>query len=59
MHEMAMFLAGRSRDAAAVKLRDGFPTAALARFRLDQEGWTELDPATATLERFDTPDRSA
>jgi phosphohistidine phosphatase len=58
MHEMAMYLASRIHDPGAYALRQRYPPAALATFRLDRDDWGRIVPAQAHLVRFATADRT-
>jgi phosphohistidine phosphatase len=53
--EVALWLARNSDKRLAAQIRDNFPTAALAIFDLDGEGWEDLSPERVTLRRFVTP----
>jgi phosphohistidine phosphatase len=53
--ELARLLAGSGDEEAWRRLRDKFPTAALATLAFDAERWSELSPAAGRLLRFVTP----
>jgi len=53
--EVALWLARNSDKRLAAEIRDNFPTAALAIFDLDGEGWADLAPDRVRLRRFVTP----
>jgi phosphohistidine phosphatase len=55
MHELAMQLAGRGDRALRARLRERFPTAALAVLELDVESWGEVAPGCASLVELTTP----
>jgi phosphohistidine phosphatase len=55
MHEVALWLAGKSNHPAAREMRIKFPTAAAAIFSFETSEWNTLAPAGATLTRFVTP----
>lgn len=53
--EVALWLARNAKKQASAEIRDNFPTAALAIFDLEGDGWDGLGPERATLRRFVTP----
>jgi phosphohistidine phosphatase len=55
LHQLAHALATRGDSEARARLRDGFPTGALAVFELDVERWDEARPAAATLVELRVP----
>lgn len=48
-------LAAQGKTSALSRLREKFPTAALAVVDFEVETWAEISPASGKLERFDTP----
>jgi phosphohistidine phosphatase len=52
--ELAVMLAGDGDRAARAAMAAKFPTAALARLRIDQR-WSAVEAGAATLEEFWTP----
>jgi phosphohistidine phosphatase len=55
MHELAMRLASGGERALRARLRERFPTAALAVLDLDAESWAEVGIARGTLVELTTP----
>ncbi|WEX88867.1 histidine phosphatase family protein [Sinorhizobium garamanticum] len=55
MVELALLLAGGGDEVALVRLREKFPTAALAVMDFTIEQWSEIAPGTGRLVRFVTP----
>lgn len=55
MHELAVRLAGAGDRALRARLRERFPTAALAVFDLDVESWAEVGLAHGTLVELTSP----
>lgn len=49
LHEFCMLLAGAGDGEARARLREGFPTAALAVLELDIERWDEIRPRCGAL----------
>jgi phosphohistidine phosphatase len=54
MHELAASLAGSRESDQTRRLRDGFPTAALAEFAISR-AWESLDSTCSQLVRYLTP----
>lgn len=52
---LAMQLASGDTSEGVRRLREGYPTAALAKLRLDIDKWQDLVPGCATVERFIRP----
>jgi phosphohistidine phosphatase len=52
---VAINLAGGDSGEAYRQLCEGYPTAALAKLRLEVEQWRDLRPGCATVERFVRP----
>ena len=55
LHELALLLSARGDGAARARLREGFPTAALAVFELDVAHWHEIRPRCGTLVELRVP----
>jgi phosphohistidine phosphatase len=55
MQEVALWLAGKAKGPQISQMREKYPTAALATFRLETADWAELSPETVSLERFTVP----
>jgi phosphohistidine phosphatase len=55
IQEVALWLAGKSKGPEVNQMREKYPTAALATFKVDGAGWSELSTKTVTLERFVIP----
>lgn len=55
MHDFALALAGGGERGARARLRERFPTAALAVIELPIEQWSELVPGRGSLARYVTP----
>jgi phosphohistidine phosphatase len=55
LHELALLLAAHGDSAARARLREGFPTAALAILELDIEHWDEIRPRCGTLVELRVP----
>lgn len=55
LHELALALARPGRSAATARLREKFPTGALAAFELELARWRDLAPASARLAVFVRP----
>ncbi|MBB4186821.1 phosphohistidine phosphatase [Sinorhizobium terangae] len=55
MVELALLLVGGGDEVALARLRDKFPTAALAVMDFTIEQWSEIAPGTGRLVRFVTP----
>lgn len=55
LHELALLLANSGDGEARARLREGFPTAALAVLQLDIEHWDEIRPRCAALAELRVP----
>jgi phosphohistidine phosphatase len=55
LQEVALWLAGKSARTEVSQMREKYPTAALATFRLGVAAWTDLSPETVSFERFTVP----
>lgn len=55
LHELAVALAERGERAALARLREKFPTAALAVLSLEIERWRAITPGCGRLVAFETP----
>jgi phosphohistidine phosphatase len=55
LHELALVLAGSGRRAALDRLREKFPTGALAVLEAELRSWRELAPGAARLVEFTRP----
>lgn len=55
IQEVALWLAGKSKGAEIDQLREKYPTAALATFKVEDAGWSGLSPKTVSFERFVSP----
>ncbi len=55
LHELALRLAADGDAAARARLREGFPTAALAILDLDIERWDEIRPGCGSLVELRVP----
>lgn len=55
MHDFALVLVGAGDRVARAKLRERFPTAALAVIELPIGEWREIAPGHGTLVRYTTP----
>ena len=55
LHELALLLAARGDGAARARLREGFPTAALAILDLEIEQWGQIRPHCGTLVELRVP----
>ncbi|MGD2067305.1 MAG: histidine phosphatase family protein [Gemmatimonadota bacterium] len=63
LHSTAVVLAGSGPEKARARMRDKFPTGALAVLEAPAQAWDELRPGSCRLERFvrpkDLPDADA
>lgn len=55
LEQLALMLAGDEKKKALKRLREKFPTAALAVLRFDVDGWSDIARGGARLERFVRP----
>jgi phosphohistidine phosphatase len=55
MQEVALRLAGHAKGPEVSQMREKYPTAALATFRLGTAEWADLSPETVSFERFTVP----
>jgi phosphohistidine phosphatase len=55
LEDFARRLIGEGEKAALSRLREKFPTAALAAIDFELDAWADLSWASGRLERFDTP----
>ena len=55
LHELALMLAAKGDGAARARLREGFPTAALAILEVAIEQWGQLRPHCGTLVELRVP----
>jgi phosphohistidine phosphatase len=55
LHELALLLAARGDGEARARLRESFPTAALAIFEIEIEQWGQLRPRCGTLVELRVP----
>ncbi len=55
LQEAALLLAGNGEGDALKRLREKFPTAALACILFDAEGWSQIGEGSGYLERFVLP----
>jgi phosphohistidine phosphatase len=55
LHELALLLAAGGDGAARARLREGFPTAALAVLELDIARWDEIRPGCGSLVELRVP----
>ena len=55
MQEVALWLAGTATGPQVSQMREKYPTAALATFKLGAPDWADLSPKTVAFERFTVP----
>ena len=55
LHDLALALVGDGSSDDIARLREGYPTGALAEIRFEIDHWSGLSPASGRLERLVFP----